>query len=128
MSTCTFGVNVFSFCLQDDSIPSNVVFVNATTGDYLFCSGGVAVASGRGTLTVRGCSFDIDHIKGDRKVHIQGDTSGTGTGTAVLGKVDDLPKIHITDRNMSNDSCSCSPAPPSTIPHEPDPGKRINGN
>jgi hypothetical protein len=119
---------VFSFCLQDDSTPGNVVFVNAFTGDYLFCSGGAPAASGRGTLTVKGCEFSIDHVKGDRKVHIQGDTSGSGTGTAVLGKSDDLPKIHITDRNMSNNTCNCSSAPPQALPREPDPGKRINGN
>ena len=68
MSMCSFTTTVYSFCLQDDSNPQNVVFVNATTGDYLFCSGGVEIASGRGTSTVRGCSFDIDSTKGDRKV------------------------------------------------------------
>jgi hypothetical protein len=40
MSTCTFGVNVYSFCLQDDSNPGDVVFVNAITGDFVVCSSG----------------------------------------------------------------------------------------
>jgi HYR domain-containing protein len=131
-ATCSFPVTVFSFCLQDDSSPGNVVFVNASTGDYLFCSGGVQIASGRGTLTVRGCQFGIEHIKGDRKVIIGGDTSansGLGAGNAVINKTNGHMVIQITDRNMSNNTCQCSPPPPQTIPREkPDPGKRVNGN
>jgi hypothetical protein len=124
-------VNVFSFCLQDDSSPGDVVFVNAITGDYLFCSGGVQIASGRGTLTVRGCQFGIEASKGDRKVHIGGDTSannGLGAGNAVINKTNGHMVIQITDRNMTNNTCQCSPAPPQTIPRETDPGKKIRGN
>ena len=131
MATCTFGVNVFSFCLQDDSIPGNVVFVNATTGDYVFCSGGVQIASGRGNLTVRACEFDIDSTKGNRKVHIHGDTAaanGNGVGTAVIQKTSGQMVIQITDKNMSNNTCSCSSVPPPANPRDPDPGKRLNGN
>jgi len=132
MTTCTFGVNVFSFCLQDDSSPGNVVFVNASTGDFVFCSGGVQIASGRGTLTVRGCQFGIESVKGDRRVIIGGDTSannGLGAGNAVIQKANGHMVIHITDRNMTNNTCQCSPSPPQSIPREkPDPGKRINVN
>jgi hypothetical protein len=132
MATCTFPVNVFTFCLQDDSTPGNVVFVNATTGDYLFCSGGVPIASGRGDLTVRGCQFGIEHVKGDRRVHIGGDTSannGLGAGNAVINKTNGHMVIQITDRNMSNNACACSPSPPQANPRDPDPdpGKRISG-
>jgi hypothetical protein len=45
---CTFPVNAWTFCLQDDSNPGNVVFVNAFTGDFFFCCDGVPIASGRG--------------------------------------------------------------------------------
>ena len=133
MATCTFGVNVFSFCLQDDSSPGNVVFVNAFTGDYVFCSGGVQIASGRGNLTVRGCQFGIEHVKGDRRVHIGGDTSannGLGGGTAFIQKANGHMVTQITDRNLTNNTCQCSSVPPPTNPREPnpDPGKRINGN
>jgi hypothetical protein len=131
MATCTFGVNVFSFCLQDDSSPGNVVFVNAFTGDYVFCSGGAQIASGRGNLTVRACQFDIDNTKGNRKVHIHGDmaaANGNGAGSAFIQKTTGQMIILITDKNMSNNSCSCSSIPPPTNPREPDPGKRINGN
>ena len=107
----TFPVNVFSLCLQDDANPGNVAFVNTTTGDYLFCSGGVPIASGRGTLTVSGCSFDIDHTKGNRIVHLHADTSastGNGAGTASIEKDNGHIVVQITDGNMSNNICSCS--------------------
>jgi hypothetical protein len=115
-ASCSFTVTVFSFCLQDDSNPGNVVLVNAQTGDYSFCCGGIPIASGRGTLTVRGCIGSIDHIKGDRKVHIQWDTSAnnsTGAGTAFVQKTTSGKVVcQITDKNMSNNSCQCSsPAP-----------------
>jgi hypothetical protein len=120
-ATCTFAVNVFSFCLQDDSSPGNVVFVNAITGDYLFCSSGVAIASGRGTLTVRGCQFGIEHTKGNRKVHIGGDTSannGAGAGTAFIQKATGPMVLQITDKNLSNNGCSCSPSQPPGRPRD----------
>ena len=107
----SFPVNVFSLCLQDDAKVGNVAFVNALTGDYLFCSGGAAIASGRGTLTVSGCSFDIDHTKGNRKVHIHADTSdsnGNGAGTASITKGTGQIVVQITDSDMANRICSCS--------------------
>ena len=115
---------MFGFCLQDDSNQGNVVFVNAITGDYLFCSSGMAIASGRGTLTVRGCQFGIDHTKGNRKVHIGGDTSannGNGAGTAFIQKTSGHMVIQITDKNMSNNTCSCSPSQPPVRPRDLNP-------
>jgi hypothetical protein len=109
--TTNCSPTIVSSCLQDDSNPGKVVFVNATTGDYLFCSGGATIASGRGTLTVSGCSFDIDHTKGNRKVHIHGDASaanGNGAGTASIQKGNGQIVVQITDGNMSNNTCSCS--------------------
>src|SRR5205807_309857 len=85
-ASCGFIVTVFSFCLQDETSPGNVVLVNAQTGDYVFCCGGVLIASGRGVLTTRGCIGSLDNIKGDRQVHIQWDTSAknnAGVGTAM---------------------------------------------
>jgi hypothetical protein len=114
-ATCTFPINVFSFCLQDDSSDGNVVFVNALTGAYLFCQNGVPLASGTGTLVTHGCNFQIDHTKGDRKVHIQGDTSGNagmGAGTAYIQKLGGGFVVQITDKKMVNNSCTCGPAPP----------------
>jgi hypothetical protein len=111
-------VNIYSFCLQDDSTDQNVVFVNAATGDYLFCKNGLPIASGQGTLVVHGCNFQIDHTKGDRKVHIQGDTSvnGVGAGTAYIQKAGGGFVVQITDRKMSDDGCVCAPMPPPATP------------
>jgi hypothetical protein len=104
-------VSLFSLCLQDESAPGNMVFVNAQTGDYSVCCDGVPIASGRGTLTTRGCIGNIDHTKGNRQVHILWDTSansGAGTGTAYVQKLSDKIVCQITDKNMSNNTCSCS--------------------
>jgi len=115
-SMCTFTVTEFSFCLQDDSLSGNVVLVNAQTGEYFFCCNGVPLASGIGTLVTHGCIGSIDHIKGDRKVHIQWDTSAnnnTGAGTAFVQKTTSGKVIcQITDKNMSNNNCQCSSPTP----------------
>ena len=118
---CSFPVNIFSFCLQDDSTDQNVAFVNTVTGDYLFCKAGVPIASGQGTLVVHGCNFQIDHTKGDRKVHIQGDTSvngATGAGTAFIQKTGGGLIVQITDRKMSDDGCTCAPGVPPPAPSQ----------
>ena len=107
---CSFSLKAFSFCLQDDSNPGLVVFVNAATGEYVFCQNGVQVASGTGTLVAHGCNFQIDQTKGDRKVHIQGDTSansGAGVGTAFISKSSGTMILQITDKKMSGDTCTC---------------------
>jgi hypothetical protein len=110
-ASCGFNVSVFSFCLQDETNVSNVLLVNAQTGDFSFCCGGATIASGRGTLTTRGCIGSIDHTKGNRQVHIQWDTSannGLGAGTAYVQKLSDKIVCQITDKNMSNNTCQCS--------------------
>jgi hypothetical protein len=122
-SSCSFNINTFSFCLQDDTSAGNVVLVNAQTGDYFFCCGGVPIASGRGTLTTRGCIGSIDHIKGNRKVHIEWDTAAinnTGAGTASVQKSPSGSVVcQITDKNMSNNTCQCSGPPPPAAPKKP---------
>jgi hypothetical protein len=121
-ATCTFSVSAFSFCLQDDSNPGNVVLVNAVTGDFSFCCGGVPIASGRGTLTTHGCIGSIDASKGDRQVHIQWDTAarnGLGEGTAYVQKLSNKTICQITDKNMSNNTCQCSNPPPMSSPNKP---------
>jgi hypothetical protein len=119
---CTFTLTAFSFCLQDDSNPGNVVLVNAQTGDFSFCCGGVPIASGRGTLTTHACIGSIDASKGDRRVHIQWDTSannGLGAGTAYVQKLSNKIVCQITDKNMSNNTCQCASPPPPASPKKP---------
>jgi hypothetical protein len=115
-ATCSFTVSGFNFCLQDDQNPGNVVLINAVSGDYRFCCGGVLVATGTGTLTTRGCIGSIDHTKGDRRVHIQWDTAanGVGEGTAIIQVSPNKTVCQITDRNMVDNTCSCSSAQPAS--------------
>jgi hypothetical protein len=111
---CTFQVNVFSLCLQDETNPGNVVLINTQTGDYVFCCGGVTVASGRGTLNANGCIGSIEHNKGDRRVLIKWDTTaegGNGAGTAILELGPNNIRCQITDKNMTNNTCQCSNQP-----------------
>jgi hypothetical protein len=122
MTSCSFNVNVFSFCLQDETNAGNVVLVNARTGDFFFCCGGVPIASGRGILHTNGCIGTIDHQKGNRKTHIEWDTAANnsaGAGIAFVQKLSDKIVCQITDKNMSNNACQCSGPPPPVAPKKP---------
>lgn len=116
---CSFPMNVYNFCLQDHSNPGNIVFVNTSTGAYLFCQNGVPLASGTGTVGPQGCFFTIDHTKGDRKVGIQGDTSANenlGTGTAFIRKTNGTYVVQIISPVMRIGSCVCAPQAPPPAP------------
>ena len=113
---------VFDACLQDDSNPGNFVLINTTTGEYSFFCNGSPVASGTGTLTTRGGIGSIEQNKGDRRLLIQWDTTaqgGKGAGTATLMKVGGKITCQITDRDMSNNTCTA----PQTSAPERKPGK-----
>src|SRR5262249_17355915 len=108
-ANCSFMVTVDSFCLQDETNLGNFVLINAATGDYSFFCNGVLIASGRGTLNVKGCEGTIEHVKGDRRVLISWDTtrnSGKGAGTAIAKLGPNTTKCQITDKDMSNNNCA----------------------
>lgn len=113
-ASCTFTITGFSFCLQDEVNPGNVVLINAMTGDYRFCCSGVLVAMGQGTVTIRGCIGTIDELKGARRAHIEWDTAanGVGVGTAIIQVSPNKTVCQIMDRNITNNTCSCSNPPP----------------
>jgi hypothetical protein len=118
IATCSFTVNVYSFGIQDEFNAGNVVLVNAGTGDYSFCCNGVPIAGGRGILNVGGCLGSIDQTKGDRRVHIEWDASANGnagTGFATVKKSAGSTVCQITDKQLTNNSCQCSTAPPAII-------------
>jgi hypothetical protein len=118
-ATCTFPVNAFSFCLQDETNPGNFVLINAATGDYSFFCNGVLIASGRGTLNAKACIGSIEHNKGDRRVYMEWDTTaagGKGAGTAIVQLGVNNTRCQITDKNMSNNTCSAPP--PVTSPRD----------
>ncbi|HJQ24568.1 MAG TPA: Calx-beta domain-containing protein [Blastocatellia bacterium] len=104
-ASCSFAVKVWTACLQDESNPGNVCQFDAQTGEYQLCCNGVVVATGTGTLSVRGCVVQIDHIKGNRKVSIRADLSvKRGTATILIAN---QTTCGITDQNMANNNCQC---------------------
>jgi hypothetical protein len=111
--TCGFTVTVFGMCLQDDSNPGNVVLLNPFTGAYQFCCNGLVVASGTGTLSVKGCVVTIQHNPGTYRVNIQADTT-VKKGNAGIQKPPGVMKCTILDRNITNNTCACpaAAAPP----------------
>jgi uncharacterized delta-60 repeat protein len=104
-ATCSFGVTVFSGCLQDESNPSLVVLFNASTGEYRLCCGGT-IFTGVGQVTVKGCVVTIQHNPADRRVLIKADFA-VKSGTASLQFPPGTTRCTITDKNTSNNSCQC---------------------
>ena len=109
-SSCSFTVTVqqkagFDLCLQDGSNPSTVLLFNSSTGDYLFCCGGTSF-SGRGTLTVRGDIYTLEHNAPDRRLVARIDNS-VHTGSASLQAPAGRTLCTITDRDTLNNTCTC---------------------
>jgi HYR domain/Domain of unknown function DUF11/Calx-beta domain len=104
-ATCTFKVTVFDLCVQDDSDPSTAVLINSMTGDYRFCCHGVTY-TGKGTMTIRGSTYQLQHNPLDRRVLVNVDESvhkGSGSIQAPPGTI----RCTITDRNTRDNSCAC---------------------
>ena len=96
----------FDICLQDDSSRDTLKF-NSNTGDYLFtqCSGFSII--GRGILTKRGCIIALQDYSLDRRVLVQTDRClSRGFASIQLYAVGTI--ITITDRNVTNNACSCN--------------------
>lgn len=104
-ASCTFRVNVFNGCVQDDTNPSTVLLLNSITGDYRFCCGGTTF-TGRGTVSIRGCTIALQHNTSDRRVAASLDTSAF-KGSASLQAPPGTIKCSINDRDTRNNSCVC---------------------
>jgi len=63
------------------------------------------IATGTGTVTLRGCTVSISHTKGDRRVQMTADM-GVMKGTATL-TIANQPTCTVTDANMANNTCAC---------------------
>lgn len=100
------GTPVLNLCLQDDSNSRNVVRFN-TAGDYVFCCNGSVMASGVGTVLVKGGFIEIQHNPSTYRVLIKADTT-VGKGTASLQLPPGVIKCVIADRNMFNNTCACA--------------------
>jgi len=104
-ATCTFKVNVFDLCVQDDSDPTTVVLINSLTGDYRFCCHGVTYI-GRGTMTIRGSIFTLEHNPSDRRVLVK-DDEGVHKASGSIQAPPGTTRCTIIDRNTLDNSCVC---------------------
>ena len=96
----------FDLCLQDDS-NGNLLKINSATGEYEFvsCRGGLTV-SGTGAVIIRGSTVALQHNAADRRVVALVD-NGVLRGTASLQLTALGITLTITDRNTSNNGCTC---------------------
>jgi hypothetical protein len=106
-ASCTFTITVFDVCLQDETTRDTLMF-NSQTGDYLFvrCGAGGFSLSGRGTAKVKGSTFTLEHNASDRRVLVRLDDS-VKRGIASLQYFPLATTFTITDRNTTDNSCSC---------------------
>jgi len=105
IATCSFKVSVFDICLQDDSNPLIVIFVNSATGDYRFCCNGT-VFTGKGKVAIRGSVYTLEHSTADRRV-LASDDELAHRGTASLQSPPGTTRCTITDRDTRNNTCLC---------------------
>jgi subtilisin-like proprotein convertase family protein len=112
---CSFTVNVFNACLQDDSNPNIVMLFNTTTGDYTFCCpamGGNPV-SGKGTITKKGSTVSLNANVPGFKINASITGGTVNKGEAALKTTGGQIICTIRDTNTLNNTCSCgAPAPP----------------
>jgi len=100
---CSFSVNVFDVCLQDDSDRQTELLYNSFTGDYRFCGDGVRL-TGTGTPTRRGGTFTLQHFPPDRRLLSQLDSSqNRGTVSVRYGG----RLVSIIDRDIRNNTITC---------------------
>lgn len=104
-ATAVINPGGFDACLQDDSNPSTVLLFNTTTGDYIFCCGGTSY-TGTGSVTAKGSTFTLQHNAPDRRVLGKLD-SAVNKGSASLQVPPGNTICTITDRDTTNNSCTC---------------------
>ena len=106
---CNFTVTVnraFTDCVQDDNRPGTVVFFDRSTGSYRFCCDGTTVASGVGTVRVRGPIITLQDFSGTRRVLITVNLAAN-RGNALAQTPRGTLTCTIADRNLSNNTCIC---------------------
>jgi uncharacterized delta-60 repeat protein len=96
----------FNICLQDDS-NGNLFQFNSTTGDYKFsnCRKGFTL-TGRGTISILFCKIELEDVERDRNISVLANTC-TRTGTASVRDFSRNQTFTISDRDITNNTCSC---------------------
>ena len=96
---------VFDMCIQDDS-NGNLLQIDSATGVYQFtnCSG--FTMNGSGTLVKKGNITTLSHNESGRRVTARIDKSAR-KGSASIELSAPRRVFTITDRNTSNNTCTC---------------------
>lgn len=95
----------FDSCIQDDSNGS-ILQINLTSGEYQFinCSG--FTLGGTGILKKKGSVTTLEDNRADRRVVAKLDTA-SNKGTASISSVPQGRNFTITDKNTTNNTCTC---------------------
>jgi hypothetical protein len=110
----TAAGTAFNVCLQDDS-NGNVLQLDTTTGDYVFTNCAGVVIAGTGAVTVRGSDITLQHNTTDRRVLVK--VSGQARrGTASVQPLPNGVVFTITDRDTTNNTCTCHGGGKDTLP------------
>ncbi len=97
----------FDQCVQDDT-GGDIFSFNMVTGDYRLtrCSTGLVI-EGTGNLVKKGCTLTLQHNSNNRRILVRIDTCQK-KGTATVQLLEQGVFFTITDRNTTNNTCSCS--------------------
>jgi Tol biopolymer transport system component len=97
--------SLFDTCIQDDSSGS-LLQINTATGAYQFTNCGSLTVSGTGSISRKGGLVTLQQISGDRRVMAKLDIS-TNKANATVQLLSQGLTFSITDRNITNNTCTC---------------------
>jgi hypothetical protein len=99
--------SAFNACIQDDSNGSLLLY-NSVTGQYQFNNCHGTIVGGTGTLTVMGSITTLQDNRPDRRVLVRIDGAAK-RATASIQLFSPSRLFTITDRNTTNNTCTCPP-------------------
>ncbi|HXG94930.1 MAG TPA: right-handed parallel beta-helix repeat-containing protein [Blastocatellia bacterium] len=96
----------FDVCLQDD-VSGNLLQFNSKTGNYQFlsCKDGVSF-TGRGEINIMGCKIELNATDSGRIISALANAC-TQNGTATVRISQKAEPYFISDKDTSNNRCSC---------------------
>ncbi len=95
----------FDLCLQDDSARSRQLVFNSLTGDYVFCDNSTTIG-GVAVITRKGNTITLNHMTTGYRL-LASVSLDTRRGSASMRIFASGAVFTITDRNTSNNTCSC---------------------
>jgi uncharacterized delta-60 repeat protein len=96
----------FDICIHDDN-NGNLLQFNSRTGSYQFsnCRKGFSL-TGSGSVIIRFCKIELQDVERDRNISALVNTC-THAGTASVRDFSRNQTFTMTDRDITNNSCSC---------------------